>query len=78
MRQKIVANKNDDGTTIATVATAMLILLLTFIAAISSFLAPNIRSTNALLQLQFPTSQKLDLMAVNSGNPPNTNNYVQG
>src|SRR5919197_1015592 len=70
MSQKI-ANKNNS----ITVATALLILSLTFIAAISSFLVPNIRSTNALLELQFPTSQKFDLMAVNSGNPPYTNNF---
>jgi hypothetical protein len=39
---------NNNITTIATVATALLILSLTFIAAIS-FVVPNISSGNALL-----------------------------
>jgi hypothetical protein len=73
MGQKKVTNKNN---VISTIATTLLILSLIFITAISSFLTPNTRPTNALsLQLQFPKSQKLDLMTINSGKLPTTNNF---
>lgn len=71
------------GTCITTMTVAAILILLIFTIAANSSVNLNGREAGIVTaayalqqqqqhQLQFPKSQKLDLMAINSGNPPST------
>jgi glucose/arabinose dehydrogenase len=67
-----ISDKNE--IIMASALAAILIFSISTVTSRETHNSLGIVSAASALQLQFPTSQKLDLMAVNSGSSPNTNN----